>query len=305
MCPNFDKWVEQMLPDDCSDMLDEVIGYLMMNGNPLHKAILLSGIGRNGKGTLLRIIKALLGRHNCAAVPLQTMGENRFAVAELHMKLANIAGDLDNRHVLQTNIFKMVTGEDVVYAERKNGQPFRFTPWCVPIFSANSIPTSGDTSVGYVERWEVIRFPVNVNDLPGGPDPSIEKRIIAEELPGIAVRGVIGLRRLMGRGHFNRPWSVREAHREFVHKLDPVRAWLEERCDTSDRSAWTYRTYLHGDYTCWATANNYKPLGASRFFERLEQAGYRARKQNNQRGYARIRLLQPPCSGCEVDLSEL
>ncbi len=73
-CPEFDKWVAQMLPVDCGEFIDEVIGYLMFNGNPLHKAILLHGTGRNGKGTFLRFVTALLGRENCASVPLQPWG---------------------------------------------------------------------------------------------------------------------------------------------------------------------------------------------------------------------------------------
>ncbi len=127
------------------------------------------------------------------------------------MKLANVAGDLDSRHVEATNVFKMVTGQDVIYAERKNGQPFRFTPWSVPIFSANKIPTSSDTSVGYLARWEVIPFTFDLTKLPDGPDDSIERYIVAHELPGIARRGVAGLARLMKRNGFERPTSVQEA----------------------------------------------------------------------------------------------
>lgn len=175
-CPRYDRWIKQVLPEDCGDFIDEVTGYLMLSGNPLHKAFLLKGSGRNGKGTFLRIHTALLGQENCASVPLQTMGENGFAVANLHMKLANVAGDLDNRHVEQTNVFKVVTGQDECYAERKNQQPFRFTAWAVPIFSANQIPTTSDTSQGYLSRWEVIPFPLDLRQV--GIDPTIEKDIV-------------------------------------------------------------------------------------------------------------------------------
>jgi P4 family phage/plasmid primase-like protien len=294
-CPTYDAWVEQVVPG-LGDYLDEVSGYLMLNGNPLHKAVLLRGSGRNGKGTYLRIHTALLGDDNCASVPLQTMGENRFAVAQLHMKLANVAGDLSNEHVQKTNVFKMVTGQDSLYAERKMGQPFRFVAWAVPVFSANAVPTTSDTSVGYLSRWEVIPFDLDLTALPGGPDDRYERQVIEHELPGVAVRAVRGLQRLMARGHFERPARVQEAFREFEHRLDQVRAWLEERCDRSDETAWTYRTDLHTDYVVWAAANQHRPLSAGTFYERLEQAGVRARRgpePARARGFGGVRLQTP------------
>jgi putative DNA primase/helicase len=293
-CPEYDRWVQQMLPADCGDFIDEVTGYLMRNGNPLHKAILLHGSGRNGKGTWLRIHTALLGTRNCASVPLQSLGENRFAGAELHMKLANVTGDLDSRRVEQTDMFKKSIGEDLVYAERKNGQPFRFTPWAVPVFSANLIPLSSDTSEGYLSKWEVVPFPVDLRKLPGGIDPSIEKRILEDELPGVARRGVEGLRRLEARGRFQRPASVQEAYGDFERRLDQVRAWKSERCDTADDGAWTYRTDAYGDYALWAGSSNHAVMSAALFYERLEASGNRPRKHDNARGFAGVRLLHPP-----------
>jgi putative DNA primase/helicase len=304
-CPRYDTWLRQVLPDDCAEFIDEVTGYLMLNGNPLHKAVLLHGSGRNGKGTWLRFITAMLGRSNCSSVPLQTLSENRFATAELHMKLANVAGDLDSRHVEQTNVFKMATGQDFIYAERKNGQPFRFVSWAVPLFSANQIPTSSDTSEGYLSRWEVIPFTVNLRALPGGINPKIEEYIVANELPGIARRGVEGLQRLMTRGSFDRPESVQEAYKEFERRIDQVRSWIDERCDRSDADAWTYRTDLFNDFTTWAASNGHKDMASGKFYERLVSAGYRPKKHGNARGFTGLRLLYPPSMSVAVPSTDV
>jgi putative DNA primase/helicase len=265
----------------------------MFSGNPFHKAILLHGPGRNGKGTWLRFMIALLGQANCSSVPLQTLTENRFAAAELHMKLANVAGDLDSRHVEATNVFKMATGQDSLYAERKMGQPFRFVPWAKPLFSANLIPTSSDTSEGYLSRWEVIPFPVNLRELPGGVNPDIERYIVANELPGIARRGIEGLQRLMTRGSFARPDSVQEEFDKFERRIDQVRYWLDEHCDRTDSAAWTYRTDLFTDFVRWCVEMEHKPMGAGKFYERLEAAGVRSKKHGNNRGFIGVRLRYP------------
>ncbi len=93
-CPLFDKFIIEVLPPDlyepAGDSLGfiwELIGYTIYSGNPLHVAILLYGEGRNGKGTLIRVLKALLGGHNCSTVGLHQLVENRFRAATLFGKL--------------------------------------------------------------------------------------------------------------------------------------------------------------------------------------------------------------------------
>ena len=99
----------------------ELIGYTLYSGNPLHVAILLYGKGRNGKGTLIRVLKALLGDRNCSAVGLHELAENRFRAATLYGKLANLAGDLDSKWLENTAHFKTITGEDGIQGEHKYG----------------------------------------------------------------------------------------------------------------------------------------------------------------------------------------
>ena len=99
-CPEIERFLAEVLPADLLEpgadgspgFIYEVIGYALFSGNPLHKAILLLGTGRNGKGTLLRLLNAMLGEDNVSSVALHEMANNRFRVAELVGKVANIAG---------------------------------------------------------------------------------------------------------------------------------------------------------------------------------------------------------------------
>jgi putative DNA primase/helicase len=101
-CPKFDKFLAEVLREDCLQFIWEVIGYAMYSGNPFDVAILLYGIGRNGKGTLIRVLKAPLGEETCSAVGLHDLVQNRFRAATLYGKLANLAGDLDARWIVNT-----------------------------------------------------------------------------------------------------------------------------------------------------------------------------------------------------------
>lgn len=116
LCPNFDAWVAEVIPVDCHELLWECIGYLLMNGNPLQVAILLLGDGGNGKGTVLRLIKLMLGKANVSRVDPKDLCKNAFAMADLFGKIANIAGDIDAKFLDETGQFKQITGEDTVRA---------------------------------------------------------------------------------------------------------------------------------------------------------------------------------------------
>jgi putative DNA primase/helicase len=117
-CPWFDWWLAQVVPPDCVEIVWEVAGYLAYSGNPLHTAIMLIGSGRNGKGTLLRVILAILGKQNTTSTSLADLVNTRFRTAELFGKIANIAGDIDATYLENTAILKAITGMDQIQAER-------------------------------------------------------------------------------------------------------------------------------------------------------------------------------------------
>ncbi len=235
ICGAFEKWLAEVLPPDCYEstcdsegFIWEVIGYTMYSGNPLHAAVLLYGKGRNGKGTLIRVLKALLGERNCSAVGLHELTENRFRTATLYGKLANLAGDLDSRWIANTAAFKAITGGDLVQAEHKFGHPFEFTPWAFPFYSANKAFGSADSSEGWVSRWTVVPFPNTFDD---DPDRGLDAVLAApDELRGVMARGVRALPALMARGRFLQPESVIAAKTAFIEASDAVRSWVGEYC---------------------------------------------------------------------------
>ena len=115
--------------------------------------ILLYGDGFNGKGTLLRVLTAVLGEGNVSAVSLHSLAEERFTRIGLLGRIANICGDIDASYIERTGLLKQASGEDLISAEHKFRKPAQFTSWAVPWFSANEIPASSDTSQGLLEPW--------------------------------------------------------------------------------------------------------------------------------------------------------
>ena len=289
-CPEFEKFVQSVVPEDVVDTIWELIGYMMMTGNPLHKAVLLIGSGRNGKGTFLRVLTALLGEENVSNVDLHTIASERFGVADLYNRLANIAGDIDAKHLKETARFKQITGEDKIYAEYKGKDGFNFKPFAVPIFSANEIPPSSDSSLGYLSRWLVIKFPYSFR---GREDRTLTQRLTTpEELEGIAFQAVLSLKMLMERGDFEMTKSLEEAFKEFHKANDPVLDWLTERCDINPDYPPCPIRRLYEDYKTWCFRNERKALSNRKFYERLESShGFSRIKSHGVLSYRGIKLL--------------
>lgn len=292
-CPEFDRFLCQVIDADAIPLAWELIGYLMYSGNPLHKAVMLMGKGRNGKGTFLRVVQALLGARNITSVGLHDLANSRFSSATLFGKIANIAGDIDGTYVESTAMFKKITGQDQITAEHKNRDHFHFTPWAVPVFSANKIPGSADTTMGYLSRWVVVEFP---NTFTGHEDRGLDRRLQTKlELQGIAAKAMPALRTLMARGNFELTESTQQAQERFERGVDQVKTWVHECTELAPELPFVPRVDLYKQYVQWAGDNGYGKLKSHEFYERLEQAGATPNRlpMVGTRGFTGIKVTAP------------
>lgn len=293
VCPLFDDFLASAVPEDDRERAWQVLGYLMMSGNPLQRMFMLTGTGGNGKGVYLNVVRALLGDDNTSAEPLHDLSENRFSTAELHGKLANICGDIDSTFIHNTARIKELCGDDRMKGEHKNERQFYFKFWGKAIFSANAIPGASDSSRGWIRRWEVVPFPY----APTKPDPTISERIVGQELVGIAVKAVHALRSLMAVGEFSRGESADTAHAEFAEKANRVLRWINDP-DSNVRAeldTWNKGTILLSAFRQWEAydqGNGHKDIGSQRFNELARQAGLQFAKRRGQRGYYGLHVAE-------------
>ncbi len=258
-----------LFPDqpDMIPFLYELLGYQLKGGNSLKKAIMLLGPGDNGKSVFLRLNKSLLGDQNVSSIKLQTLSENKFAVASLVGKLSNIAGDLDARSVKESDVFKMITGGDSIMGEHKYGRSFQFTPQTKLIFSANEMPHSADQSTAWFDRWIVVPFSRTFTEKERSL--FIESRLHTEDaLEGLLVYAVEGLLRLRERGSLEVPGAVQAASREYREDADSALAFINETALVSADQR-VLRSSVYRAYQAWSLDTGRKPLKATTFYFRI------------------------------------
>lgn len=286
-CPEFDDFLNSVLSEDYVDLAWQMLAYLMYSGNPWQKAFMLLGSGGNGKGTLMRIIAFLLGTNNCSAESLNELNTNRFAAISLFGKIANIAGDIDATYQTSTANFKKLCGEDLYYGEYKYGDRFGFVSWAVPVFSANKIPGSADTSYGYLRRWVILEF----NHRFEGKEiiKGLSERIAASELPGIAAKAVKYLAGVIDGAGFKQDGEVEHGTQKFAKSIDQVREWLSE-CTTPEPGAVENRTAAYASYRLWATTQGNNPVRMAEFYTRVEGTGIKATKRQGNRIFVGFKI---------------
>jgi putative DNA primase/helicase len=304
-CSEFDSWLHQVFPGTTDTqpspghtLAYEILGYALLGTNLLHKAVILHGGGRNGKGTYLRILTALLGNANTSSVSLQAIAADKYATAELFGKLANVMGDLDGSAIRYTDRLKQLTGGDEVYAQRKYEQPFKFVATAFPIFAANDLPSPmSDFSEGFFSRWMIVPF--SKGYFPEGTaDPYIETRLLGE-LEGILVRAVTALRDLAVRRSFTQLEEVTGATASYRENSDPVLAFIQDRIRpvSSSAKAWISRRDVYVAYEAWCSDSGRLPLSARKFYQRFARLyrvkfgkGLIARKRQTD-GYLDVMLV--------------
>ncbi len=297
-CPAIDKFFSEVFPADAIELAYEILGYMLYNDNPLHKAILLHGSGRNGKGTFIRLARMLVGHNNISAVTPQDLDSSNFSSAQLHGKLANLVGDVDPRIFKSTEKFKQLTGGDYIMAQHKHKDPFVFRCRALMMAAFNSLPRTADTTEGFFSRWVVIPFTAFYPA--GKADPGLIMRLTTpSELQGLLRGAVTGLQSVMRRGAFSLPPSVISATARFKTEADPLRGFISERLEfTNEIKPFVGRSDIYMAYTMWASTNGYHQIAASRFYTEVEAAiidttphPFKAVTVHGTRGYRGVVLI--------------
>lgn len=228
----FLKFLDSVWPNDQEsvDTLQEMFGYLLVSDVSLHKMFLLKGPKRSGKGTIGRVLKALLGAPNVCGPSLKSLSRD-FGLQPLIGKLAAIVPDArigrnNDRQSIVENLL-MISGGDNISVPRKylpdwDGQlPTRI------VVLTNETPHLGDASGALASRFIVLEMKVSFF---GKEDLNLEDKLMSE-LPQIFDWALDGLDRLRARGRFIQPRSAMNTVCELESLNSPLIDFINTYCD--------------------------------------------------------------------------
>ena len=272
-CPAIFEFLRQVLPEEDFEghyrFVVEWCGYLLLPTTKFKQALMLPGPTDTGKSRFLGLCEALLGSRNVANATLQAVTGEKFTAADLFGKLANISADLDAKAVQSTGLFKMLVSGDPMHLERKYEHGFDAPLFARLMFSANEAPGTSDQSDAYFSRWLMLPMARRVPKERQDPD-LLDKLTTPEELSGLLLHAVNGLKLLMRRRRFLVPVAMEEALAEYRLRADPVIGYVAERI-MFDPDARTHTSTVYADFEEWCKRNGRHALGAGRFKEHLPE----------------------------------
>lgn len=303
-CPRIKQFFRDVLHEEDIPVMFELFGFCLYRRYFIHKAFMFVGSGRNGKSTVINLLRRFLGPQNVANVPLQAFAENRFAAAELYGKLANTFADMSSEALRDTGLFKTLTGEDTIEAERKFKNPFRFTNYAKLIYSCNRLPETYDDSDAFFARWIIINFP---NKFEGDKADKnlINKLATPEELSGLLNLALLGLWRLLERGEFSKGVSTEEVREIYLRMSNPVAAFVMD-CIEVDPEGFVPKKDLYAAFCEYCRNNKLPTVSEATFHKKLIRQvrveDYRPKIQGKRvHTWRGIRLKQPEPEVLEED----
>ncbi len=270
-CTKIDAFIKDVIKSEDWQLIEELIGWLLWPDYHVHKAVMLLGKGRNGKGTLLRLITAFISKENVSSVTLQALTADKFSGADLFGKMANIGGDLPSKDLSDTATFRNLTGGDYCRAQEKYLKPFDFMNTAKMLFSANELPNTPDDTYAFFSRWIIIEFLKTFDIQKGTADPNLDSKLqTAEELSGLLNIALMGLQRLRSNGwKFSYNKTVEDVEIMYKRNANPVFAFLMDECEES-YDEYIDKETLYKEYKNYASRHDLRPLSTTKFTQLLK-----------------------------------
>lgn len=284
-CPFIDSMITSFVGEEFKIDLYELAAYCYLRDYPYNKFFILTGEGRNGKSTYIRIITRLIGRENVAAINLKDIISNRFAAASLFKKLANVSTETDPLFIKNTAFIKQLTGEDDLSAEEKFEKRFQFKNYAKLIIVTNKNLRTTDLTIGFGSRVKIINFEGKF--IAGeNADPFILEKITKAELEGFAWACLETLKNLYKRGFvFTIQQDFEGVKTLYDERIQMLDVFLKEKV-IKDPTSFISTVEFHEKFNDYLEAERISPITNYRLNDSMESMGYvrKAKNVTNESG---------------------
>ena len=223
--PSPERWLaflKELWADDQAsiDALQELFGYVLSGRTDLHKILLLVGPARSGKGTIARILSALMGKGNVTGPTLAALAANFGLWPLIGKPLAIDPRRPGRRHQLgrRRGEAASISGEDMLTIDRKHREPWTGKLSTRFVILSNELPRFGDASGAISSRFVIL---MTTESFLGRENNKLTGELLTE-LPGILNWSLDGLTRLARNDALTEPKSSADARTALQDMVSPT-----------------------------------------------------------------------------------
>lgn len=259
-CPRWLSFLEQLWPDDEESIqtLREIMGYCLVPLTNLQKVFLFIGPPRSGRGTIMHVLRKLIGEGNICGPTLGSL-LSEFGKAPLLGKLvaafndARLSRGMNNLATIVETLLS-ISGEDYITINRKNLSQVNTKLTTRMIIVSNEIPELPDSAGALASRCLVLQF--NRSWL-GQEDVTLAAQLELER-SGILNWASAGLRNVKQRGRFVQPMAASETVESLKRLMSPIDAFVSDLCHIGNDYDVAVDEFFEA-WVAWCEANGRQP----------------------------------------------
>lgn len=272
-CPDWIAALEGIFADDEAkvEVIQQFAGYCLYPKIIFPCALFQIGRGRNGKGTVQKIIQSMLGKENVCHISLLRM-EDKFGPVELRHKLLNACGETAARPLDPTQ-FKAICAGDAVQAEVKYGSDIVFDPIAKHMISMNEFPGIKDKTDAFYRRVIVLEYHQSFEG--DADDTGLTDRLMSEQ-DGVFLWALEGLKVVLENNRILVPESVEQGKKRFRASSNSALSFMEECCVLGEHAGGGINSVappvLYKTYKAWCDDSAVplkKRVGKQKFYEHV------------------------------------
>lgn len=259
-CPRWLRFVEEVFPGDpeLQDYYQTWLGMCATGEVRDHALGVWYGQqGRNGKGTTVRTMTAILGTDFVHEVPFELFEArsgnqvHTETIAALRNARMVVAQEGNQGVPMDVARLKHWTGGDRIEARHLYGRPFKFEPKFTLTLATNFLPEFSAGGAPLWARTKAIHFGQSFADR---VDPDLEPTIQGPEAEGVAAWVVRGAMRYYEQRRLIDPLSVLAAKEHHKDEVDPLKPLVGELFDYA-QGASVKRSSFNAELKQWRDDN--------------------------------------------------
>lgn len=271
-CERWLKFIYEIFEEDhldpeeehpVSDFLQRLLGYSILGSDQLHIFPVWTGIGRNGKGTIVKVMSHILGKLAGPVRPEMLLDQGRNAnasgptpeiIALRGLRMAFASETNEGCRISSAQVKRLTGGDELSGRSPHDKYEVSFNPTHTIFLLTNSLPSAPAEDFAFWERVLVVHFPLSYVNRE--PKKENERRadgrlfdMLVEEDSGILgwlVRGCL----LWQQAGLNPPPKVMVEVEEYQREEDNVGAFVDYCCFI-DEKAWVGASQLYDAFVEW------------------------------------------------------
>jgi len=242
------------------ELMQQWFGYNLVPDTSMQKFMLMVGVPRSGKSTIVEMIQHMVGLDHCCSIRFDDLA-SEFGRQPMLGKQCAFIGDTRSptKGVAGAAMEQLlrIVGEDATGVNRKRIDALanvllkvRFT------FAMNELPFFIDNSNAMAARMLVLNFD---KSYVGREDYSLRGRLREEAKRGALMNYALrGLKDLRTQKRFTEPAAANETMEEFVEMASPVATFIKECCEY-EKDCRIKKDKVFEVWSGWAEDAGYRP----------------------------------------------